>query len=45
MQKDKVLKNLLFDKKFNNKGYIMVMKLAIDRSNKLEELIKQELNN
>ena len=39
------LKNLLFDKKFNNTGYILVMKLAIDRSNKLEELINQELKN
>ena len=36
---------MLLEKKFNNKAYIMVMKSAIDRSNKLEELIKQELNN
>tara|TARA_B100001057_G_scaffold330789_1_gene331093 strand:+ start:116 stop:808 length:693 start_codon:yes stop_codon:yes gene_type:complete len=45
MQKDRVLKNLLFDKKYNNTWYIRVMKATINRSNKLEELINQELNN
>ena len=45
MQSDRVLKNLLYDKKFNNTGYIYVMKVAIDRSDELEELINQELNN
>ena len=45
IQKDGVLKNLLFDKKYNNTWYIRVMKGTLDRSNKLEELINQELNN
>ena len=45
MQKDGVLKNLLFDKKYNNTWYIRVMKSTIDESNELEELINQELNN
>ena len=45
MQNDGVLKNLLFDKKYNNNWYIRLMKATIDRSNKLEELINQELNN
>ena len=45
MQKDGVLKNLLFDKKYNNTWYIRVMKSTIDKSNELEELINQELNN
>ena len=45
IQKDGVLKNLLFDKKYNNTWYIRVLKGTLDRSNELEELINQELNN
>ena len=45
MQNDKVLRNLLFDKKYNNSWYVRVMKGTLDRSNELEELINQELNN
>ena len=45
MQNDKVLRNLLFDKKYNNSWYVRGMKNTLDRSNELEELINQELNN
>ena len=45
MQNDKVLRNLLFDKKYNNSWYVRIIKATLDRSNELEELINQELNN
>ena len=45
MQKDEVFRNLLFNKKYNNTWYIRALKATLDISNKLEELINQELKN